>query len=100
MYVDAHNLFSDSQAVTATAVSENLIDFGSARDIGVGRELYLLIVVTVVMTDASSDSTVAVTIETDDNEGFSSTARGVTGAADCWPPVAASVGLSALGFAG
>ena len=72
MYVDAHNLFSDAQAVTATAASTNLIDIGSARDIGVGETLYLVSSIDVDMTDASSDSTLAVTLETDDNAGFSS----------------------------
>lgn len=72
MYVDAQNLFSDAQAITASAASTNLIDFGSARDIGVGRELYLVVVVDVAFTDAGSDSTVAVTVQTDDNAGFAS----------------------------
>lgn len=72
MYVDAQNLFSDAQAITATAASDNLIDFGSARDIAVGRELYVVIIVDTAFTDAGSDSTVAVTIETDDNAAFSS----------------------------
>lgn len=72
MYLDAQNLFSDAQAVTASAASTNLIDFGSARDIGVGRELYIVVVVDVAMTDAGSDSTVTVTLETDDNAAFSS----------------------------
>lgn len=72
MYVDAQNLFSDAQAITATAASTNLIDFGSVRDIGVGRELYLIIIVDTAFTDSGSDSTIAVTIETDDNTGFSS----------------------------
>ena len=72
MYVDAQTLFSDAQAITATAVSTNIIDFGSARDIGIGQELYVVVVVDVVFTDVGSDSTVAVTLETDDNEGFAS----------------------------
>jgi hypothetical protein len=72
MYLDAQNLFSDAQAITASAASTNLIDFGSARDIGVGRELYLVVVVDTTFTDAGSDSTVTVTLETDDNEAFSS----------------------------
>lgn len=73
MYIDAQNLFSDSQAITASAASDNLIDLGiDGRNIGVGRELYLMVIVDVAFTDASSDSTVTVTLETDDNEGFSS----------------------------
>ncbi len=72
MYVDAQNLFSDAQAVTASAASTNLIDLGSARDIGVGRELYFVVIVDVAFTDAGSDSTVTVIIQTDDNSGFGS----------------------------
>ena len=72
MYVDAQTLFSDAQAITASAASENVVDFGSARDIGVGQELYLVVLVDVAFTDAGDDSTVAVTIETDDNVGFAS----------------------------
>ena len=72
MYVDAQNLFSDAQAVTAAASSTNLIDLGSARDIGVGENLYLVCSIDVDMTDGGSDSTLAVTLETDDNEGFAS----------------------------
>lgn len=74
MYVDAQNLFSDAQAITAAAASTNLIDFGSARNIGVGRELYLVAIVDVAFTDGGSDSTVTLTIETDDNSGFGSAA--------------------------
>lgn len=72
MILDAHNQFSDSQAVTATAASDNLIDLGAIRNVGVGQPLYLIVMCTVAMTDSGSDSTVAVTIETDDNASFSS----------------------------
>lgn len=72
MYVDAQNLFSDAQAITASAVSTNIIDLGSARDIGVGRELYLVVLVDTAFTDAGSDSTVQVDIQTDDNAAFAS----------------------------
>lgn len=74
MYVDAQNLFSDAQAITASAASTNLIDLGSARDIGVGQELYVVAVVDIGFTDAGSDSTVTVTLETDDNAAFTSAA--------------------------
>jgi len=72
MYVDAQNLFSDAQAITSAAASTNLIDLGSARDIGVGETLYLVSSVDVAFTDAGSDSTLVVTLETDDNAAFSS----------------------------
>lgn len=76
MYVDAQNLFSDAQAVTATAASTNYVDLGpltgTARNIGVGEDLYIRINVDVALTDSGSDSTVAITLETDNNTAFSS----------------------------
>lgn len=76
MYLDAQNLFSDAQAVTATAASTNYIDLGpltgTARNIGVGDDLYIHINIDVALTDSGSDSTVAITLETDDNTSFSS----------------------------
>lgn len=76
MYLDAQNSFSDAQAVTATAASTNYIDLapltGTARNIGVGDDLYIHINIDVALTDSGSDSTVAITLETDDNTSFSS----------------------------
>lgn len=72
-YVDSQLEFSDSQAVTATAASTNIVDFKTGFvDAGVGRDIYFVCNVTVDMTDAGSDSTITVTLETDDNEAFSS----------------------------
>jgi hypothetical protein len=70
MYVDSQLLFSDAQAVTATAASTNSIDFGAVRDIGVGEQLYVVCLVDVAMTDGSSDSTLAVALETDSTTTF------------------------------
>jgi len=70
MYLDAQLLFSDAQAVTATAASTNSIDLGAVRDIGTGENLYLVVTVDVAMTDASSDSTLAVAIEGDSTTTF------------------------------
>lgn len=72
MILDSQLELSTEQAVTAAAASENIIDLGVARDIGVGEELYVVGVVTTAMTDASSDSTLEVKLQTDDNSGFSS----------------------------
>lgn len=83
MMMDADLLFSDAQAVTATAASSNYIDTGplftgnTGRDLGVS-ELYLAVSVDVAMTDSGSDSTIAVSLETDDNTGFSSAATVAT----------------------
>lgn len=78
MILDADLLFSDAQAVTAAAASTNYYDTGplfsgnTGRNLGAGDELYVAISVDVAMTDASSNSTLAVTLETDDNTSFSS----------------------------
>ena len=62
MLLDAQNLFSDEQAVTAAAVSDNIIDLGAVRDIGTGERLYVAINVDVAMTDSGSDSTLTVSL--------------------------------------
>lgn len=66
MILDKQLMFSDAQAVTAAAASTNVVDIGSAKDIGVGDALFLVVLCTVAMTDGSSDSTLAVTLRTDD----------------------------------
>ena len=77
MFMDQDLLFSDAQAVTATAASTNYYDTGplftgnTGRDLGVS-EMYVSISVDVAMTDSGSDSTIAVSLETDDNTSFSS----------------------------
>lgn len=78
MIFDLQNQFSSSQAVTAAAASTNLLDLGIARDLGTGENLYIVLVVTVALTDAGSDSTVTVDAQTDDNDAFSSPATAQT----------------------
>lgn len=70
MILDAQNLFSDAQAVTAAAASTNSIDLGAARNIGAGEELYVGVIVDVALTDSGSDSTVAVSLEGDSTTTF------------------------------
>jgi hypothetical protein len=84
MILDNDLLFSDAQAVTAAAASTNYYDTGplftgnTGRNIGMGENLYFSISVDTAMTDSSSDSTLAVTLETDDNTSFSSAATVAT----------------------
>lgn len=70
MYVDAQLMFSDAQAVTAAAGSDNTIDLSAVRDIGTGDPLYIVVLVDVAFTDGSSDSTLAVALEGDSTTSF------------------------------
>lgn len=72
MYVDSQNLFSDSQALTATAASTNLIDLGVDRDMGVGEPLAVVLTVEVAADATTGNETYQVDVETDDNSSFSS----------------------------
>lgn len=78
MYVDKHLEFSDAQAVTATAISANVYDRISnasgknvLADIGTGQDVYLVVLTQAVATDASSDATLTVTLESDSDVGLS-----------------------------
>lgn len=55
MYLDAQNLFSDAQAVTADAVGTNVIDLGSARSIGNGEPMAVVFVVDVAADQTTGD---------------------------------------------
>lgn len=70
MILDALCEFSDAQAVTATAISTNVMDLGPVtdnvlRDIGSGEDVYLVITTNTAITDASSDATLTATLESD-----------------------------------
>ncbi|ODU22775.1 MAG: hypothetical protein ABS87_00995 [Sphingomonas sp. SCN 67-18] len=80
MIFDRTGLLSWNQAITASAASENVIDLGQsgkpigsatalARDIGPGTGVPLYVGVTEAFNTLTS---LTVTIQTDDNEGFSS----------------------------
>jgi hypothetical protein len=85
MFLDADLTFSNEQAITAAAVSQNILDLGPlfvgppgisnlGRNIGLGDPMFVAINVDVAMTDAASDSTLTVDLQTDDNAGFASAA--------------------------
>ena len=81
MIFDKTNLFSDDQAITATAVSTNVIDLGATgtpklrnatplqRNISKGTPIPILVQVTEAFNTLTS---LAIAIQTDDNEAFSS----------------------------
>ncbi|WP_417825325.1 Bbp16 family capsid cement protein [Thalassospira povalilytica] len=70
MLFDAENLFSDAQAVTATAASTNVIDLGSAGDdYGPGNPVPLLIQVVETFT-AGGSATLTIALQLDSTETF------------------------------
>lgn len=72
MLIDSRLEFSDGQALTASAASDNIVDLGQDRDIGPGRTLYLVISVDAAADDANGNETYAVALETDSTAGFGS----------------------------
>lgn len=54
MMTDALLQLSSAQAVTASAVSTNTIDLGTARDLGTGKDLYAVFNVDVAATAAGA----------------------------------------------
>lgn len=80
MIMDRTLLFSDRQAITASAASTNIVDLGATgtvygtstpivRDVGLGTSIPLLVTVTESFNNLTS---LAVAVQVDDNAGFSS----------------------------
>ncbi|OJH45186.1 Bbp16 family capsid cement protein [Paracoccus sp. SM22M-07] len=80
MHLDAQNIFSDAQAITATANSTNHLDLGATatvamsasalkRDLGGAQDIPLLIQ---VVENFAGGTSVEVQIQVDDNSSFSS----------------------------
>ena len=79
MILDKLLQFSDAQAVTATALSTNVIDLApftdgvgtnTVRDIGSGEDVYLIVRTIEAATDSGSDATLTVTLESDSTENL------------------------------
>lgn len=65
MYVDNEQAFSIAQALTATAVSTNVIDLGADRDIGKGEPMAVVINVVVAADVANANETYQFDVQTD-----------------------------------
>lgn len=70
MILDKQNIFSDAQAITATADSTNVIDFGAAR-LGEGEPMPLNVQVEEAFTAAGA-GTLTITWVTATDEAFTS----------------------------
>lgn len=72
MFLDAALYFDNDVQILTTGASADYVDLGQNRNIGVGEDLYFVSIVSVAFTDASSNSTMTLTIEGDDSAGFGS----------------------------
>lgn len=78
MILDAALLFDNDVQHLTTEAGTDYIDLGAIRNMGVGEELYFFIVVKTAFTDASSNSTMTITLETDDSSSFGSATTAMT----------------------
>ena len=89
MIVDDTLVLSDSQAITATAASTNIIDLAAAgtpyghtnavrRDIGIGTDIPIAVIVTEAFNNLTS---LSVAIQVDDDPAFGSPKTVATGPA-------------------
>lgn len=72
MYVDVNTLFSNKQALTATAVSTNVYDFISPAQVGRGDPMAVVITVSTAADVANADETYQFDIQTSTDEAFTS----------------------------
>lgn len=76
-YIDKQCEFSDAQAVTATAISTNVMDLGddvTTRNIGGPDSLYLVVITQTAATSATSAATLTVTLESDSTADLATSA--------------------------
>lgn len=71
MLLDKEALFSEDQAITASAASDNYIDLGSAtnRELSFGTHVPILIQPTIAFANCT---TLTISVQTDDNTSFNS----------------------------
>ncbi|GAB5471749.1 MAG: phage protein [Rhodospirillales bacterium] len=72
MLIDSRLVFSDAQALTASAASTDRVDLGQDRDIGPGRTLYLVIAVQEAADATTGNETYSFALQTDSSAGFGS----------------------------
>lgn len=72
MILDAALQFDSGIQHLTTEAGTDYIDLGVNRNLGVGEDLYFYAIVTLAFTDGASNSTMTLSLETDDNTSFSS----------------------------
>ena len=72
MYIDSQLKFSDAQALTATAVSTNIVDLSVDRKIGIGEEMAVAVFIGVAADYTTGDETYQFQIQTSVDEAFTS----------------------------
>lgn len=72
MQIDNGLRFQNDVQLLTTGASTNVVDLSIARDIGTGKQVWCVAVVTTAFTDGGSDSTMAVKLQTDNDEAFGS----------------------------
>lgn len=72
MIIDKQLQFSDSQALTATAASTNIIDSGIDGNLGVGEPMAVVVTIEVAADGANADETYSVALQSDSDVGFGS----------------------------
>jgi len=63
MLLDSQLCFSDAQALTATAVSDNVVTLVNPRDVGIGTDIYLMIVGSGDFASAAGSATLQVAVQ-------------------------------------
>ena len=72
MILDSLLKFSDAQALTATAVSTNVIDLSVDRDMGIGEPMALVATIGVAADFTTGDETYQFILQTSVDEAFTS----------------------------
>ena len=72
MRIDAQALLSNAQALTVTAVSTNVYDASSEREIGVGEPLCIVVCTKVAAKVAVTDETYQIDVQVDAADTFGS----------------------------
>lgn len=70
MYVDSQNKFAEGQALTATAVSTNVIDLSVDRNIGKGEPMAAMVTIAVDADTVDGDETYQFVLQTSADEAF------------------------------